>query len=110
MPKKIKNNKNLVPRKRKLVAPKASLIYSSDFVAMLYKKCTRYEEMENGLNIDLETLFNAIAKGIYWNNKFIQVKLGADINGQFVLYGNDGSIFRLSDYKKIWFLKKDRSE
>jgi len=79
----------------------------------LYNKLGKLEDLEEQIGCPLEILFRALIEGIYHNEKFEHPLLVLDEdnfkenNFHLVVVG---TIVYLEDYKKTWWLKKDKSE
>lgn len=83
----------------------------------VYQKLGKYENLEEELGCPLEALIKALTEGIIF--KIPTMKCGVKISGEIIslvnktkeLKWNDlqGRVL-LKDYKKTWWLKKDRSE
>ena len=71
----------------------------------------KYRKLEEQLGCPLEVVFKAIINGIIVDGSTYQVKVGKDIYGYFFILSNGSSYpFYLKNYKKSWWLKKDKSE
>ncbi len=81
----------------------------NDFVQVIGK----YEDLEDDLGCPLDVLIRAIRDGIYHNEEFEHPILILDEDNfkenNFNLMVV-GTIVYLKDYKKNWWLKKDKSE
>lgn len=76
-------------------------------------KLGKLEDLEEELGCPLEVIFKALKEGIYHNEKLEHPVLILDEdsfkeNNLSLLIV--GTIVYLKDYKKTWWLKKDRSE
>lgn len=82
----------------------------------LYENLNRYERIEEELGCPLEVVFKALQNGIYFEES---KSIGTSIyyhtlEYEFVIEWYKGKecygYYLLSDYKKTWWLKKDKSE
>lgn len=115
-----KSNINLRVNKKRKIMPKGTFTYSSDFVAGLYKKCARYEEIEDMFGYDFEVIIKLRKQGYFYDadGNRMQIKLvGIEPNTlpyiEYYLSVTKTVITRievLKDYKHTWWLKKDKSE
>lgn len=78
-------------------------------------KLGRLEDLEEQLGCPLEVVLKALQNGIYYEDvancmKYIVVDLHFSLEGDFVLYFDDDECLLARNYKKTWWLKKDKSE
>ena len=75
-------------------------------------KCHNLEEQ---LGCPLDVVVKALQNGVYYEDvancmKYMVVDLHCNLEGDFVLYFDDEECLLVRNYKKTWFLKKDKSE
>ena len=75
----------------------------------------KYKDLEEQLGCPLEVVVNALKNGVYYEDvancmKYMVVDLHCNLEGDFVLYFDDEECLLARNYKKTWWLKKDKSE
>lgn len=81
----------------------------------LYNKLGQLEDLEEELGCPLEVIFKALTNGVYYEDvancmKYMVVDLHLNLEGEYVLYFDDEEYLLTKNYKKTWWLKKDKSE
>lgn len=84
---------------------------------MIYKKLGQLEDLEEELGCPLEVIFKALTIGIWYEdvaNRMTHIGVGLDTANydcEYILreYNNETS-FLSRNYKKTWWLRKDKSE
>lgn len=75
----------------------------------------QYKYLEEQLGCPLEVVLKALQNGIYYEDvancmKYMVVDLHCNLEGDFVLYFDDEESLLVRNYKKTWWLKKNRDE
>lgn len=75
----------------------------------------RLEDLEEEIGCPLEVLFRALGNGVYYEDaanhmRFMVVDLHIYLDGEYVLYFDDEEYVLTKNYKKTWWLRKDKSE
>lgn len=78
-------------------------------------KLGKLEDLEEQLGCPLEVVFKALQNGVYYEDiancmKYMPVDLHLNLEGEYVLYFDDEEYLLTKNYKKTWWLKKDKSE
>ena len=78
-------------------------------------KLGRIENLEEQLGCPLEIVAQALQNGVYYEDvanqmRYMTVDLHFNLEGYFVLYFDGEECLLVRNYKKTWFLKKDKSE
>jgi hypothetical protein len=86
---------------------------SKNLLQNAYDKLGKLEDLEEQLGCPLEVFVKALKNGIYYDDKFehpvfILDKDNFKTKDYHLLV--TGTIVYLKDYKKTWWLKKDKSE
>lgn len=81
----------------------------------IVNKLGKLEDLEEQLGCPLEVVFKALANGVYYEDvancmKYMAVDLHLNLDGEYVLYFDDEEYLLTKNYKKTWWLKKDKSE
>lgn len=77
----------------------------------LYLKLNKYEQLEQDLGCPLEVYVKATIDGIKVDGSTFKVKVRKDKYGYYFALSNGSCFpFYLKNYKKTWWLKKDKSE
>ena len=82
---------------------------------ILKEQNSKYRELEEQLGCPLDVVVKALQTGVYYEDvancmKYMVVDLHFNLEGDFVLYFEDGEYLLVRNYKKTWWLKKDKSE
>lgn len=86
---------------------------SGDFYD-LYNKLGKLEDLEEELGCPLEVLVKALIEGVYYEDTdnymiYLPVFLDFNLDDNYILYYVDEKLLT-KDYKKTWWLRKDKSE
>ncbi|MBR3208803.1 MAG: hypothetical protein IKF82_00900 [Bacilli bacterium] len=78
-------------------------------------KLGELEDLEEQLGCPLEIVFKALTNGVYYEDvanrmNYMSVDLHLNLEGEYVLYFTDEEYLLTKNYKKTWWLKKDKSE
>ena len=78
-------------------------------------KLGKLEDLEDQLGCPLDVVFKALQNGVYYEvvancMKYMVVDLSFNFSGDFILYFDDEEYLLVRNYKKTWWLKKDKSE
>lgn len=78
-------------------------------------KLGKLEDLEEQLGCTLEVVFKALENGVYYEDvancmKYMVVDLHFNLEGDFILYFDDEEYLLVKNYKRTWWLKKDKSE
>lgn len=84
------------------------------YVQCLLNKLGQLEDLEEELGCPLEVLIKALIEGVYYEDTdnymiFLPVFLDFNLDDNYILYYVDEKLLT-KDYKKTWWLKKDKSE
>lgn len=94
---------------------------SPNFVAskeeLMYEKLGKLEDLEEQIGCPLEVVFKALKNGIYveegtfekYDVRGIELR-GLSVISKICSYGECDFTCYYTDYKKIWWLKEDKSE
>ena len=87
-------------------------IESIDYLEECIKRSDRYGELEEQIGCPIDVFFRALNEGIYNEGmKHFNIEhYFADRNSFDIHYNHSVLVFKVSDYKKTWWLKADRSE
>lgn len=83
--------------------------------SILKDENVKYKDLEEQLGCPLEVVVKALKNGVYYEDvancmKYMVVDLSFNLEGDFVLYFDDEERLLARNYKKTWWLKKDKSE
>ena len=72
-------------------------------------------DLQKQLECSLDVLVRAIQDGVYYEDvancmQYLPVDLRFSLDGDFILFCNDDEYLLVKNYKKTWWLKKDKSE
>ena len=75
----------------------------------------KYKDLEEQLGCPLEVVVKALKNGVYYEvvdncMKYMVVDLSFNCSGDFILYFDDEEYLLARNYKKTWWLKKNREE
>lgn len=75
----------------------------------------KYKSLEEEIGCPLDIVFKALTNGVYYEDvancmKYISADLHQNLEGDYVLYFSAEEYLLTNDYKKTWWLKKDKSE
>ena len=94
---------------------------SKNLLQSAYDKLGKLEDLEEQLGCPLEVVFKALMNGIYTKESELDEELelfevrgiekkGVSVISKFCSYAECDFTCEYKDYKKTWFLKKDKSE
>ena len=92
-----------------------SISISKNLLQSAYDKLGKLEDIEENLGCPLDVVFKALQNGVYYEDvanrmKYMVVDLHLNVEGEYVLYFDDEEHLLTKNYKKTWWLKKDKSE
>lgn len=81
----------------------------------IVQKLGKLEDLEEELGCPLEVVVKALQNGVYYedaanNMRYMVADLHFNLAGDFVLYFDDEEYLLARNYKKTWWLRKDKSE
>ena len=85
---------------------------SESIIDKLSNKLGKLEDLEEEIGCPLEIFFRALKEGIYNEGmKHFNIEhYFVDRNSFDIHYNHSVIVFKVSDYKKTWWLKEDKSE
>ena len=80
---------------------------------MCLNKLGKIEDLEEELGCPLDVVFKALANGVYYEDvancmRYMAVDLHLNLDSEYVLYFDDEEYLLTKNYKKTWWLKKDK--
>ena len=85
-------------------------------IETIEKELVKYKKLEEQLGCPLEVVFKAVLRWVYYddttgNTTRDFVDLHTNLDGEYMLLCNNArEIFLTRDYKRTWWLKRDKSE
>ena len=79
------------------------------------KENSKYKQLEEQLGCPLDVVFKALTNGVYYEDvancmKYMVVDLHLNLEGEYVLYFDDEEYLLTKNYKKTWWLMKNKEE